>query len=90
MKEMKRVVKSGGIIAVKDMTHFLYYPETQEMKRFDELFFENGRAMGAVPGAGKMLHKFARESGFGKEKIDVTGSTWVYTSYSDLQFWCGE
>jgi ubiquinone/menaquinone biosynthesis C-methylase UbiE len=90
MKEMRRVVKTGGIIAVRDMTHFLYYPETPEMDKFNEVFFANGKAMGAVPGAGKMLQRFAREAGFEKEKIAVTGSTWCYTAYSDLDFWCGE
>jgi ubiquinone/menaquinone biosynthesis C-methylase UbiE len=90
LKEMKRVVKPGGIVAVRDMTHFLHYPETQELDKFRQLFYKISDDKGAVPGAGSMLQKFAREAGFERDKITVTASTWCFTVYGDLEWWCGK
>jgi ubiquinone/menaquinone biosynthesis C-methylase UbiE len=90
VKEMRRVVKPGGLVAIRDMTHFLHYPETQELDRFRQIFWKISDDLGAVPGAGSMLQKFAREAGFERDQITVTASTWCFTAYGDLKWWCGE
>jgi ubiquinone/menaquinone biosynthesis C-methylase UbiE len=90
LKEMRRVTKKGGIVAVRDMTHFLHWPEKKELEEFAELFFAISRKLGTHPGAGAMFRKFAREAGFEEKDVTVTASNWCYATQEDLDWWCGE
>jgi SAM-dependent methyltransferase len=90
LTEMKRVLKPGGIVAARDMTHFLFWPEQKELTEFVDLFWKIAEKTGGQPGTGAMLRKFAREGGFEAEKVTITGSTWTFANEDDLEFWCGE
>jgi len=90
LKEMRRVVKPGGVIAIRDLTHLLHYPETPELDKFRQIFWKIANDLGATPGAGSMLQKFAREAGFGTGSITITASPWCFTAYGDLKWWCGK
>lgn len=90
LREMKRVAKQGtGIVAVRDMSHFLHYPEVKELKVFTELFWEVARRNHAVPGFGCMLKRFTREAGFKSEDVTITAGTWCFCTKEDLEWWCG-
>jgi ubiquinone/menaquinone biosynthesis C-methylase UbiE len=90
IREMKRVVKPGGVVAIRDMTHFLHWPETEEIDKFRRLFYQISDDKGASPGVGCRLHQLAREAGFTGEQIKPTGSMWYYTAYTDLPWWCSK
>ncbi|KAL6885683.1 putative ubiE/COQ5 methyltransferase [Trichoderma evansii] len=89
LKEMRRVTKPGGIIAVRDVAYFLYWPECAEIELFNELFFKIGRATGGIPGSGRMLRQIFREAEFNENHVSVGAGTWCFASRNDLDFWCG-
>ncbi|KAF2673704.1 methyltransferase-UbiE family protein [Microthyrium microscopicum] len=89
LKEMRRVTKKGGIVAVRDMTDFLHWPEKPELVEFRELFWGISTRLGTHPGAGKMFRKFAREAGFEQSDVTVTSSNWTYADQEGLDFWAG-
>jgi ubiquinone/menaquinone biosynthesis C-methylase UbiE len=89
VREMRRVTKPGGIVASRDMTHFLHWPMREELELFNDIFFKVAKSVGGIPGAGMMYRKFAREAGFAEDKVAMTGGTWCYASKEDLEWWCG-
>jgi ubiquinone/menaquinone biosynthesis C-methylase UbiE len=90
LREMRRVTKPGGIVAARDMTHFLHWPSTTGLELFNDVFFKAAEGLNAIPGAGKMYRKFAREAGFAEQNVVITASTWCYASKEELDFWCGK
>jgi ubiquinone/menaquinone biosynthesis C-methylase UbiE len=89
LREMSRVTKAGGLVAARDMSHMLYYPEMEGLNRFVEIFNQISRGLGGVPRTGSMLKKFARQAGWPSNKIEVTAGTWCYANQEDLDWWCG-
>jgi ubiquinone/menaquinone biosynthesis C-methylase UbiE len=90
LTEMKRVVKPGGIVAARDMTHFLFWPPNKELDKFVDIFWRIAEHTKGQPGCGAMLRKFAREAGFEANATNITGATWTFASKDDLEFWCGQ
>jgi ubiquinone/menaquinone biosynthesis C-methylase UbiE len=90
LKEMRRVTKSGGIVAARDLSHALHWPETQELVDFKDIFWGISANLGTVPGIGCQFRKFTREAGFKEEELSITAGTWCYASKEELGEWCGK
>ncbi|KAJ5239118.1 hypothetical protein N7468_003737 [Penicillium chermesinum] len=83
LREMKRVVKTGGIVAARDADYgsFAWFPELPGLRAWMDLYQKVGRYNGAEPNAGRMMHSWARQAGLPKYKSSVT--SWVYTGAED-------
>ncbi|MFI6828762.1 class I SAM-dependent methyltransferase [Kribbella sp. NPDC050241] len=89
LREMRRVCKPGGIVAVRDSDYhgFTWYPELPELDEWMDLYQRMARANGGEPDAGRRLLSWALEAGF--EKVDATASTWTFANPDDRAFWGG-
>jgi ubiquinone/menaquinone biosynthesis C-methylase UbiE len=89
LREMRRVCKPGGIVAVRDSDYhgFVWYPELPELDEWMALYQRMARANGGEPDAGRRLLSWALEAGF--EKVDATATTWTFANPEDRAFWGG-
>src|ERR1700754_4858488 len=89
LREMRRVCKPGGIVAVRDSDYhgFVWYPQLPELDEWMALYQRMARANGGEPDAGRRLLAWALEAGF--EKVDATASTWTFADPEDRAFWGG-
>jgi ubiquinone/menaquinone biosynthesis C-methylase UbiE len=94
LKEMRRVTKPGGIVAAREADYktFAWYPEPPEIARWMELYQQVARANGGEPDAGRYCHVWAKEAGFGPDKIEASWDVWRYSGTRAQQFgnsWSG-
>ncbi|WP_072688148.1 class I SAM-dependent methyltransferase [Rhodococcus marinonascens] len=89
LREMKRVCKPGGIVAVRDTDYgtFTWYPAKPELDRWLALYKATARANGGEPDAGRRLRAWAHEAGL--EEFMTTASTWCFSSDEDREWWGG-
>ena len=89
LREMRRVCKPGGIVAVRDSDYhgFTWFPELPELDEWMALYQRMARANGGEPDAGRRLLSWALEAGF--EKVDATASNWTFANPKDRAFWGG-
>lgn len=87
LKEMVRVCRPGGIVAVRDADYaaFTWFPENPQLDRWLELYRANARANSAEPDAGRRLLAWAHEAGC--TDVTATASTWLYAEPDARQTW---
>ncbi|MHA7268597.1 methyltransferase domain-containing protein [Arthrobacter sp. HLT1-20] len=80
LREMRRVTKPGGVVAVRDADFhgMSWYPELPELDEWMALYQQVARHNQAQPDAGRRLLHWARAAGF----TDVTPSSanWLYAT----------
>lgn len=86
LREMRRVAKPGGIVAVRDADFhgMSWYPQLPELDEWMELYQRVARHNQAEPDAGRRLLHWAQDAGLS----DVTPSTasWLYAN-SEQRAW---
>jgi len=87
LREMKRVTKPGGIIAVREGTDISYYPELSAMGTSWSLFATMARLKGGNPYAGKKIHVWAREVGFERSSVTCSASAWCFSTPEEREYW---
>ncbi|GAT65927.1 class I SAM-dependent methyltransferase [Planomonospora sp. ID91781] len=89
LKEMRRVCRPGGIVAVRDSDYaaFTWFPELPELDEWLDLYQQVARANGGEPDAGRRLLSWARAAGF--TDITATSSTWCFATPEDREWWGG-
>ncbi len=89
LREMRRVCKPGGIVAVRDSDYhaFTWYPELPELDEWMDLYQRLARANQGEPDAGRRLLSWARAAGF--EQIESTASNWTFANVEDRDWWGG-
>lgn len=89
LKEMKRVVRPGGLIAVRDADYdaMTWYPQPAGMDQWLNTHQAVARLQGAEPNAGRRLLNWAHEAGL----ADITPSAgvWCFATPEDRQWWGG-
>ncbi|KAF8838659.1 UbiE family methyltransferase [Paxillus ammoniavirescens] len=90
LREMKRVTGPGGLVAVReaDSKAITWFPESDTMDEFMELYQKVARANHTEPDAGRRLVSWALAAGFGRRDIDATAGTWCYSTPEERAWWC--
>ena len=89
IREMKRVVKPGGHVAVRDSDYgaFVWTPEDPRLARWMDIYHEITRRNRAEADAGRYLHRWVRDVGF--SEVRASSSTWTFQTETDRAWWGG-
>lgn len=87
LTEMRRVVRSGGLVAARDADYaaMTWYPADQRLDRWLELYHQVARAAGGEPDAARRLRHWAQQAGFAT--TTCTASTWCFADDADVAWW---
>lgn len=85
--EMRRVVRSGGLVAARDADYaaMTWYPNEPRLDRWLELYHQVARAAGGEPDAARQLRRWARAAGF--TDLTCTATTWCFADDEDVAWW---
>jgi SAM-dependent methyltransferase len=89
LREMRRVVKPDGLVAVRDSDYgaFVWSPSDPVLTRWNELYHELTRVNRAEADAGRFLHVWARRAGFAEVKVST--SNWTFQTADERAWWGG-
>lgn len=89
LREMRRVCKPGGVVAVRDADYagFTWFPELPALDHWRTLYSMAARANGGEPDAGRRLLSWAQHAGF--EDITPTGDLWCFATPETRGWWGG-
>jgi len=89
LKEMRRVVRPGGIVAARDSDYaaFTWHPADEHLTRWLALYHDIARSNGGEPDAGRYLRSWARQAGF--TRIDASASAWCFATPEERAWWGG-
>jgi ubiquinone/menaquinone biosynthesis C-methylase UbiE len=87
--EMRRVLRPGGLLAVRDSDYggFVWMPADTRLDRWLELYHRITARNGAEADAGRHLAAWVRAAGFGE--LEVTTSTWTFADPEARAWWGG-
>lgn len=87
LKEAKRVLKPGGLCAVRevDWGTAAIHPKSPGLRRFFDVYFKVARRNGGNANAGRHLKSLFVEAGF--TDLEVTTSTWSFGDEAGLEWW---
>lgn len=91
LKEMKKLTKVGGIVAIRDADYSAMnnYPEHPGMRKWLDLYISVAQSLKCDPNIGKRLHALAMQAGFERKDIEASVGTWTFSTPEERQFWCG-
>ena len=89
LREMRRVTRPGGVVAVRDADYaaMTWYPPSEGLTEWLELYHEVAAANGVDADAGRRLGAWAREAGFDRAGITATASAWCFSTAEDRAWW---
>ena len=87
LREMARVCRPGGVIAVRDVDYatFTWFPANPGLDRWLEVYSAVARANEAEPDAGRRLIAWAHAAGL--RDLTATASSWCYASPQEREWW---
>jgi ubiquinone/menaquinone biosynthesis C-methylase UbiE len=87
LREMARVCRPGGILAVRDVDYaaFVWSPADPGLDRWLELYHQVARRNGAEPDAGRRLLEWAHAAGL--REVTASASAWCYASPEERAWW---
>jgi len=89
LTEMRRVLRPGGVVAVRDGDYaaFVWAPENPEIERWLELYHQVTARNGGEADAGRHLLGWVRRAGF----VDAVAgsSTWTFSDPESRAWWGG-
>lgn len=87
LRELRRVVKPGGLIAAREVDYagVIWFPLLPGLDRWLDLYERVHRSNGGEPDAGRRLKAWAREAGF--TDVTTTASIWNFSDAGDREWW---
>lgn len=89
LTEMRRVVRPGGIVAVRDADYgsFTWHPADERLAKWLALYRAIAGANRGEPDAGRYLLSWAQQVGFAR--ITPSASAWCFATPEDRAWWGG-
>ncbi|RBY93847.1 SAM-dependent methyltransferase [Blastococcus sp. TBT05-19] len=87
LREMARVCRPGGVIAVRDVDYAAttWFPLDDGLDRWLELYAQVARANDAEPDAGRRLLSWAHAAGL--REVTATTSSWCFATPDERAWW---
>ena len=91
MREMRRVLKDGGVLACKDMniSSMAYHPSLPGMDVWRRALVATMRRAGSDPDMGARLKGLAIAAGFPARAVTCTVGAWCFSEPDDVAWWGG-
>lgn len=89
LAEMLKVVKPGGVVAVReiDMRLWSIYPDTETMQSWLRVQLATHSAAGGSNIAGPSLVSWAMKAGAKREDVEASMGTWMYSTAEERKVW---
>ncbi|MEU6096346.1 class I SAM-dependent methyltransferase [Streptomyces sp. NPDC047079] len=89
LREMHRVTRPGGFIAARDADYaaMTWYPASEGLDDWLDLYRQVARANGGEPDAGRRLKSWALRAGLGD--VRATSGTWTFATSQERAWWSG-
>ncbi|KAL4897874.1 S-adenosyl-L-methionine-dependent methyltransferase [Aspergillus ambiguus] len=89
LREMRRVCKTGGLVAVRESAGLHCYPESHEMAKWHEIYYKVARERGTNPHPGARIHVWARKAGFEPEDVKCSTGSWCFQTREEREYFKG-
>jgi SAM-dependent methyltransferase len=89
LKEMRRVTRPGGLVAVRDADYaaMTWYPPSTGLDEWLSLYHEVTAANRAEADAGRRLLAWAMDAGFRADDLTPSASAWCYATPEERVWW---
>ncbi|EEP80227.1 conserved hypothetical protein [Uncinocarpus reesii 1704] len=86
LREMRRVTKRGGIVALRESAAMSWYPESEGISAWWNLFQRMGKEKGGNLEPGRYVHVWAQEAGFERDSITCSAGSWCFASREEREY----
>ncbi|NNE96497.1 MAG: methyltransferase domain-containing protein [Acidimicrobiales bacterium] len=89
LKEMVRVAKPGGLVAVRDADYHAmsWYPEPAGLDLWMDVYQRVARRNDAEPDAARHLLRWTAEAGIERDRVEASVGTWLYCTEAERLWW---
>ncbi len=89
IREMVRVAKPGGVVAVRDADYHAmsWFPEPPGLDRWMDIYQQVARRNDAEPDAARHLLSWAVAAGVERARIEASVGTWLFCTDEERRWW---